>query len=167
MKRFLVAAILLAGCGGGDDFGGGSGNVPAQALGQWSTSRVSGVSYTSGTSSDPSGVIIRYTFLDGGRYIFEFYDMSSAYTCSTTVYGRETGTAQFAESAFTLSPAAATLTSKSSCSSSWNYQRPWNERLDADKSHQWQMGTDPTDPTRRMLVVVDTDGSELDLREGG
>ena len=103
----------------------------------------SGINYGDGTSSNPSGVIAQFTFLDGGRYIFELYDMASTYGCSTTVYGRETGTAQFADSAFTLAPAQAHLISKSSCSAAWNYQRTWTERLDFPKDYQWTMAPDP------------------------
>jgi hypothetical protein len=143
LSSALLFAASLMGCGGGDDFGGGQGSVPAQLIGKWSSSQVSGVSYGDDTTSSPSGTIAQFTFLDGGRYIFELYDMASAYTCSTTVYGRETGTAQFTEATFTLSPAASSLTSKSSCSAGWNYQRDWTERASFPKDYQWAMLPDP------------------------
>jgi hypothetical protein len=139
----LLFTATLVGCGGGDEFGDGQGSVPAALTGKWSSSQVSGINYGDGTLSNPSGTIAQFTFLDRGRYIFELYDMASSYTCSTTVYGRETGTAQFADATFTLAPAASSLTSKSSCSARWNYQRAWTERASFPKDYQWAMQPDP------------------------
>ena len=162
----FAAALGMVGCGGnGDDFGSGTGHIPDALVGKWSTSSVSGVNYTDGASfSDPSGVILQMTFLDGARYLFEFFDQASSYTCSTTVYGRETGTADFTDTQLTLAPGAATLTSKSSCSERFNYKKPWSNRLDGSKDYRWAVGADPNDPNRRMFVLVSSDGAELDLR---
>ncbi len=149
----LAFAALLAGCGG-DDFGSGQGYVPAQLMGKWSSSNVSGINYGDGTTANPSGTIAQFTFLDGGRYIFELYDMASSYSCSTTVYGRETGTAQFADATFTLAPAASSVTSKSSCSAEWNYQRAWTERSSFPKDYQWSLQPDPYLAVNDLVVVT-------------
>jgi hypothetical protein len=150
----LLFAASVLGCGGGDDFGNGQGSVPALLIGRWNSSQVSGVSFGDGTTSSPSGTIAQFTFLDGGRYIFELYDMASAYSCSTTVYGRETGTAQFSDAGFTLSPAASNVTSKSTCSAEWNYQRAWTERASFPKDYQWGMQPDPYLAVNDFVVVT-------------
>jgi hypothetical protein len=152
-RRWLLLAFALTGCGG-DDFGNGQGVVPASLMGRWNSSHVSGISYGDGSHSDPSGTIAQFTFLDGGRYVFEFYDMASSYSCSTTAYGRETGTAQFQDASFTLAPAAANLTSKSSCSAEWNYRRAWTERASFPKDYQWGMQPDPYVAAADFVVVT-------------
>jgi hypothetical protein len=160
----LYAAAII-GCGGSaDDFGSGQGNVPAEAMGRWTSSQVSDVSFGNETSSSPSGTIVQFTFLDGGRYIFEYFDMTSSYSCSTTVYGRETGTAQFSDSSFTLSPAQATLTSKSTCSTAWNYERPWNERSSFPKDYRWAWQADPILASVTDLAVVTGYGQSWSFR---
>lgn len=74
------------------------GKVPADMLGSWSWTTISGVNYrntTTGQLASPSGMSAKFTFLPNGRYKFFFYVSQRTYNLVTQSTTNAEGTVEF------------------------------------------------------------------------
>jgi len=147
--------------------GGSAAYVDPQAVGVWENSNTSGVDYTngSGSYSSPSGTKAIFQFTADAQYLFEDFVQSSLYSCTMAALGRETGTAIFHGSGFTLAPSHATVTSQDSCNATNNYEKPWQNRLDGPFEYAWSVAANPNGGGRIMTITNLGDGSGLTLTE--
>ena len=103
--------------------------VPLELVGEWIARRGSGTSYRdprTGQSGPPDATVASYKIFANGTYEHGMLMQSALYNCSTTIFGRETGTIVVAGSTFTITPRPGTLDYKSSCSPSLNSNKTTN-----------------------------------------
>lgn len=84
------------------------GGVPADMVGQWSWTTISGVNYedaNTGRLLSPSGMAAKFTFLPDGRYKFFFYVHQRTYNIVTQSTTNEEGRVTFnGDGTFTMRP---------------------------------------------------------------
>lgn len=103
--------------------------IPAELVGEWIARRGSGSSYQNpqtGQSGPPNSTVASYKIFANGTYEHGMLMQSALYNCSTTIFGRETGTVTMTTSTLTLTPRPGTLDYKSTCSPSLNSKKATN-----------------------------------------
>ena len=103
------------------------GRMPAQLVGEWmsmSTSSVTYVDRTTGSSAPPSGNGGMYKFFPDGRYEYAGLLQSSMYNCTMTITPFERGTVRIEGNTIHFDSAGGTLTSKDNCNRQYNYEKP-------------------------------------------
>lgn len=103
------------------------GRMPAQLVGEWmsmSTSSVTYVDRTTGSSAPPSGNGGMYKFFPDGRYEYAGLMQSSMYNCTMTITPFERGTVRIEGNTIHFDSAGGTLTSKDNCNRQYNYEKP-------------------------------------------
>lgn len=77
-------------------------DTPASAvLGRWTNGRISTIQYRdayTGVSKPPTGTYFSYEFRKDGTYTFSGMMQSTMYNCTSTMFGEESGTYEFADS---------------------------------------------------------------------
>jgi hypothetical protein len=118
-----------AGVPGSQQPGVRPGAVPSELVGEWIARRGSGSSYQNpqtGQSGPPNATVASYKIFANGTYEHGMLMQSALYNCSTTIFGRETGTIAITTSTLTITPRPGTLDYKSSCSPSLNSKKTTN-----------------------------------------
>jgi hypothetical protein len=103
--------------------------IPSELVGEWIARRGSGSSYQNsqtGQSGPPNATVANYKIFANGTYEHGMLMQSALYNCSTTIFGRETGTVTVTTSTLTLTPRPGTLDYKSTCSPSLNSKKTTN-----------------------------------------
>jgi hypothetical protein len=105
---------------------GGSVN-PSGLLGTWQAGTVSGVSFvnqTNGSTTNGGGTQVLYTFHPNGTYEYAALTTQTMYNCHTEFMTYKTGTVAVNGNQLTFIPKTSKFTSKDSCSTRNNYEKP-------------------------------------------
>jgi hypothetical protein len=100
--------------------------IARELLGEWSSSSSSSIGYVNpntGSYAAPSGEWNRYKFFPDGSFIDAGMLQSSAYNCTSQVFGYRKGVYRVEGSKIYFEEREYTLTSKDNCHQEWNYEK--------------------------------------------
>lgn len=101
-RMWLVGGLALIGTAALADNAG----VPADMLGSWRWTTISGTNYVDKTTGEitgnAGGMSVGFVFNKNGRYKFNFFVRQKTYSLVTEAYSTHEGTVQFADGKFTL-----------------------------------------------------------------